>query len=307
MGARVGGFTTTEEATLYYEIYDRFIDKNWPIGRVELDVQTEFGSTHVGRSGTADGIPLVLIHPTTGSSLGWHSIIEPLVGQHTVYTPDTIGTIGRSVQTGPIETPEDLVHWLDQVLDRLELPHIHLLGYSEGGWIAGLHAAITNRPERLASLTLIEPGGAIEQIPGRTLAAMIYRGARTLVARDKPQAIRDFSRWLSGDFDLNDDEVELVLTAFRAFRQHLPRPKRLSDSQLQQIGTRTLLMLGADTRIYDPAKVADRASRLISHVEIETTPNAGHGLPFQYPDQITRRILTFTDSTTGSRPDPDPT
>lgn len=296
MAGRMGGFKTTEDQVRYYEIYDRFVDKHWPVDRVELDVETQFGPTHVRKSGTGGGDPLVLIHPTTGSSLGWHSIIEPLANRHTAYTPDTIGTIGRSVQTAPIESPDDLVRWLDQMLDRLDLDRIHLLGYSEGGWIAGLHAAITDRPERLASLTLIEPGGAIEQVPGRTLAAMIYRAGRTLTARDKTQAIRDFNRWMNGDLELTDDEIELVLPAFSTFQQRLPKPKRLADDQLSRITTPTLLLLAANSRITDPAQVADRASRLLANVEIETTPNAGHGLPFQYPDKVTKRVLTFIES-----------
>lgn len=296
MAGRIGGFKTAEERAEYYEIYDRFIDKYWPVDRVELDVETDFGATHVRRSGGGDRDPLVLIHPTSGSSLGWHSIIEPLASRHTVYTPDTIGTIGRSVQTAPVESSQHLVQWLDQVLDGLEVESPHLLGYSEGGWIASLHAALTKRPDRLASLTLIEPGGAIEPVPRRTLAALILRAGRTLTARDKPQAVRDFNQWMNGDVELSDDEIELVLTAFQTYRQKLPSPKRLSDDQLRRITTRTLLILAADTRIFDPSKVADRASRLLPDVQVEITPNAGHGLPFQYAEQVTKRVLTFIES-----------
>lgn len=295
MAGRVGGFKTPEDRAHYYELYDRFVERHWPVDRVELDVETDFGPTHVRRSGGGDGNALVLIHPTSGSSLGWHSFVGPLAKNHTVYTPDTIGTIGRSVQTAPVVSPQHLALWLDQVLDGLELDRVHLLGYSEGGWIAALHASLTDRPDRIASLTLIEPGGAIEQVPRRTLAAMIFRAGRTLTASDKPQAIRSFNRWLNGDIELSDDEVELVLAAFQTFRQKLPSPKRLEDDELQRITTPTLLLLAADTRIYDPAKVADRASRLLTNVEIETTPNAGHGLPFQYPAETTNRVLTFIE------------
>lgn len=81
--------------------------------------------------------------------------------------------------------------------------------------------------------------------------------------------------------------------AFKTFRQRLPTPGRLTDHELSKITTPTLLLLGADSKIYDPAKVAERASRLLTDVVIETTPNAGHGLPLQYPDRITSRILDF--------------
>ena len=54
-------------------------------------------------------------------------------------------------------------------IDALGVDRLHLLGYSEGGWIAGSHAALSAHRDRLASLTLVEPGGADEddlKLPG---------------------------------------------------------------------------------------------------------------------------------------------
>ena len=234
-----------------------------------------------------------MVHPTSGASLGLYPLIEHLAQRYTVFTPDTVGTIGRSVQTAPIRSAADLSLWLDDVLDQLGVAPVHLVGYSEGGWIAGVHAAATRRRDRLASLTLIEPGGAIERIPPLTLANLIGRAASTLLARDKPKAIRRFSRWMNGDVELSDDEVELVLLAFRTFRQKLPTPGRLSDDELRSVTTPTLLLLGAETRIYDVERVAARARAHLADVAVEIIPGAGHGLPFQFPDAVTSRILDF--------------
>lgn len=296
MAERIGGFRKAEDAANYFDLYDDMVDRFWPVVHEELDVPTRFGSTHVRRSGTDDGTPLVLIHPTTGSSVGWHRIIAPLCERHTVYTPDTIGTVGRSIQTVPIRSPADLVIWLDDVLDALDLDAIHLLGYSEGGWIAGLHASLTKRHARLTTVTLIEPGGAIERIPRRLIANMVLRGTRTLIARDKHRAVRNFNRWLSGDVEISDEEIDMLLLAFRTFRQRLPTPGRLTDAQLASITAPTLLLLAADTRLYDPEKVAERARRLLNDVHVEIIPGAGHGLPFQYPERTTTRILEFIEA-----------
>jgi pimeloyl-ACP methyl ester carboxylesterase len=293
MADQLSTFRTPEAAARYLEVYDDLVARTWPEPRAELDVPTRFGTTRVRRTGPEDGTPLVLIHPTSGSSLGWRSLIAPLAERHAVYTPDTIGTIGRSVQTAPVRSAGDLVTWLDDVVGHLGLDPFHLGGYSEGGWIAGTYAALTGAPERLATLTLIEPAGAITQIPRHVLASLIARAARTLVARDKEQAIRRFNRWMNGDIELADDEVELVLMAFSSFRQKLPTPEQLPDDQLRRIRTPTLLLLGADSRICDPDKVAERARTLLPDVTVEITPDAGHGLALQHPDQITRRILAF--------------
>jgi pimeloyl-ACP methyl ester carboxylesterase len=296
MADRIGGFRTLEAAAHYYERYDDMVARLWPVAHDELDIPTRFGTTHVRRSGPAHGTPLVLIHPTTGSSAGWYPLIAALAERRPVYTPDTIGTVGRSVQTAPIRSPRDLVAWVDDVLDGLGLDAIHLLGYSEGGWIVALHAALADRPERLTTLTLIEPGGAIERVPRRLVASMIVRGARTLLARDKHRAFRAFNQWMNGDVEISDDEIELFLLAFRTFRQKLPAPGVLSDDELRRITVPTLLLLAADTRLYDPEKVAARAHRLLPDVCVEIIPDAGHGVLFQYPDQLTARILQFIEA-----------
>jgi pimeloyl-ACP methyl ester carboxylesterase len=301
MGDRMGGFRSDEDGGRYYEFYDN-LAASWPVPHVELDVPTRFGTTHVRRSGPETGTPFVLIHPTTGSSLGWHSLVAPLAEHHPVFTPDTIGTAGRSVQTAPVRSGADLVVWLDETLDALGLEHVHLVGYSEGGWIAGLHAATTTRRDRLATLTLIEPGGAIERIPRRTMFALIRRGMRVLRATDKRQAVRDLNRWMNGDVELREEEIDLILLVFRTFRQRLPRPGRLADEELRRITTRTLLLLGADTRIYDPAKVAARARRLLPDVTVDVTPGAGHGLAFQFPERTLGRIIGFADGDRAPRP-----
>ena len=137
MADRIGGFRTPGDAARYYERYDEMLARAWPVPHDEFDVPSRFGTTHVRRSGPAGGIPLVLIHPTTGSSAGWAPLIASLCERHPVYTPDTIGTAGRSVQTAPIRSPRDLVVWLDEVIDAVQVDRIHLVGYSEGGWIAG--------------------------------------------------------------------------------------------------------------------------------------------------------------------------
>jgi pimeloyl-ACP methyl ester carboxylesterase len=290
MRASLSGFRSPEAATRYFEIYDRLVDDHWPAPYEELDVASSFGTTRVRVSGTGAATPLVLLHPTAGSSVGWYPLMPMLGADRRVYTPDTMGGPGRSVQTEPITSGEDLVRWLDELLDRLELDAVHLLGYSEGGWIAGLHAALTRRPERLVSLTLIEPAGAIERVPAMVLAGMIIRAAPIFVARDKRAAVDRLNRWLNGDVELTDAQYELLEAALGSFRQKLPSPRRLPDDRLRRITAPTLLLLAADTKLLDIERVRDRALALLPRVEVEVIPDAGHGVAFQHPDLVTGKL-----------------
>ena len=79
----------------------------------------------------------------------------------------------------------------------------------------------------------------------------------------------------------------------KTFRQALPFPRRLEDEDLQRITTPTLLYMAADSEVYDPEQVAERAGRLMPDVEVVIVPEAQHGLPFQYPELTTKTVLEF--------------
>ena len=93
-----------------------------------------------------------------------------------------------------------------------------------------------------------------------------------------------------------------MLAVFGGFKQHLPTPKALPDEELAKVRTRILLLLGSDSVIADPAAVAERASRAFPDVEVEIVPGAGHGLPFQFPDLTSERILRFVGATPETTP-----
>jgi pimeloyl-ACP methyl ester carboxylesterase len=296
MAERIGGPRKPGDEARLFSAYDAFVGACWPLAREEMDVSTSFGMTHVRRSGPDRGVPLVLIHPNSGSSVAWYRIVDRLAVGHPVYAIDTVGTAGRSVQTRPIGSEEDLAMWLDEVLDGLDLVSIHLVGFSEGGWIAGMFAAKTKAPARLRSLILLEPGGALHKIPRWTLAKLIVWGASIFAwPFGRERRVRALSAWLSPGVELTDAEVEFVLTVFSTYRQHLPAPKALTDEELRAVTTPALVLLGADTVICDPVAVADRARQLLPSVKVEIVDGAGHGLPFQMPELVGARVLRFID------------
>lgn len=295
MSDRVSGFRTPEDAERFLRMYDELLVRYWPdVPRDELDVPTRYGTTRVRRSGTAGGTPIVLIHPTMGASVGLAPFVGRLAERGVLYTPDTLGTPGRSRQATPVRTVEDLAAWLDQTLDALELDRVHLVGYSEGGFVACLHAAFTERAERIATLTLIEPGGALGDLRKSTLAVIATGGIRLLFARDKRAAMRRMGRWLNGGtYELPDDMVDFVMLSATRFRYGIPRPKKLPDDQLRRITCPTHLMLGEDSRLYDAHALAERAGRLLPDLTTHIVAGGGHGFAYDDPDSAMDSLLAF--------------
>jgi len=283
---KVGRFKSEEARTEFLRRYDEML-RHWPVAAQELEVDTDYGTTHVRRSGKPGSSPIVLVHPNLGTSLAWWRLVEPLAQAHQVFTVDTIGALGRSVQTKPIVEASDYARWLGAVIEELDLDGTHLVGYSEGGYVA-MSASLGGVPVR--SLVAIEPGGAVAKVSKRFLAAMVVAGVK---AQFSAGALQQFAERISPGVEFAPGEMETVLYGGKNFKPALPFPKRFTDEELRRIDLPTLIYMAADTELFDPEAAADRANRLIPDVETTIVPDAQHGLPFQYPELTTKTILDF--------------
>ena len=267
------------------------MEELWPVPSEELDVDTSFGTTRVRRSGQGSGCPLVLVHGNSGTSVGWAPLVVPLTDERTVLTVDVIGALGRTVQTRPVAGTEDLAAWFRELLNGLGVERVHLIGFSEGGFVA-FHAALGNA-DRLTSLVAIDAAGTVENARLRFFASMFWTAAK--VAVRVPNAMREFGQRLIPGVELPDLQWELMTTGAKGFRHVLPMPRKLSDEQLSRLATPTLLYMAANSEVYDARKAATRARALMPDVEIVIVKGAQHGLPLTHPDRTWADIREFID------------
>ncbi len=291
MKSKVGAFKSEEVRQRFFGLYDQAIEELWPVPSVEIDVATSFGTTRVRKSGAGPGLPLVLVHGHSGTSVGWYKIISGLAGARETYVPDVIGALGRSVQMKPIADTSDLAAWFRDVLDGLGLERAHVVGFSEGGFVA-FHAALDN-PDRVASLVAIDAAGTIENVKPSFLASMVWAGLQTVAG--VPNALRRFGERLTPGVEFADVWWEMVTVGARGFRHALPMPKRASDEQLQRLTTPTLLYMANGSEVYDADKAATRAKLLMSNVEVVVVEGAGHGLPLTHPERTWSDVLGFIE------------
>lgn len=189
------GFRSEQGRQRFLAAYDAAFAALWPAPREELDVETSYGTVHVhrvtARSASHDGseaAPFVLLHGSGANAVSWYRQITALSTRHDVLAVDTIDDPGRSIVTRGGLTDDDQAAWIDQLLAKLGLERIHVVGTSWGGWLA-LNLA-ERRPHRLASVSLLDPGGLERVRPrffvtvlGGVLALGLPRSLRPLAAR----------------------------------------------------------------------------------------------------------------------------
>jgi pimeloyl-ACP methyl ester carboxylesterase len=139
-------------------------------------------------SGAASGRPVLLLHGSAGSSAQWRALGGELAARYRVLALDLYGYGASDPWPGRRALAlADEAALAEALIERCDRP-VHLIGHSYGGAVA-LRTAL-KRPERIATMTLIEPvafnllrdGGAAERaLLGEVgeLASTVAEGARS--------------------------------------------------------------------------------------------------------------------------------
>ncbi|MET9087159.1 alpha/beta fold hydrolase [Streptomyces sp. NPDC004237] len=291
----VGRYVSDARRDRYFEACAALYALGAP-ATAETDVETSFGTTHVYRYDPADPAatartPVVLVHGAGSCSAMWYPNTRALAAERPVYALDTPGDPGRSVQHTPIHQPERAARWLDETLAGLGLDRVHLVGSSYGGWLALNEAH--RRPERLASVTLLDPGG-LEKV-GPRFFVWIFAG---LLATSAPKALRPrLAAWLEQPVLIVPELRTMIRRSVRAYRIRRPAPLPLTEGELSTIRTPLYLVLGRRSLLVHPRRQLERVPRLIPGARAEIIEGTGHGPQIDHADEVNRRMLTFMDST----------
>jgi len=268
--------------------YDRVLAR-WPLPVESFDLVSEFGRTRVNGCGPDDAPPLVLLSGGGATSTVWFANVAELARDHRVFAVDTMGDVGRSQPDGrPIQGREDLMLWLDGVLDGLGLLGAAVAGHSSGAWLALSYAL--QAPRRVRALALIDPTQCFAELnTGYVLRAF------PLSVRPSARRLRRLLRWESAGGDLDPDWLELVtLGAVRRPRPTVVTGPRPEPERLAACTVPTLVLLAERSRVHDVATVDKAVRAVLPRAVIATLPAVSHHqLPFHNASELNRQVLSF--------------
>jgi pimeloyl-ACP methyl ester carboxylesterase len=287
-------FKSEKAKERYLTFYDTEA-KKWPVNSETKMVDTSYGHTFLRISGPVGAQPLVLLPGLSASSLMWIPNIKALSEHYRTYALDHIYDNGRSVYTRPITSPDDLVKWLDELLNILDFgDNINLMGISFGGWLTSNYAL--HFPDRLNKIVLLTPTCTILPVG---LSFYIY-GSPTMLP------LRYFTKrmffWLFKDSvkrgepsrTLVEEWIDNMYIGTRCFKMRRPfNPPILKDQELQRIKVPTLYLVGENEKLYSALKAMERVNRVAPHIKTETIPNAGHDLAIVQAEMVNKKILDF--------------
>jgi len=261
-------FATPELEAAYLGAYDAVM-AHWPVPFETSDPAGRYGTTRVTSAGPAAARSLVLLHGYGGTSGMWYPIVGELAEQHRVRAVDVIGEPGRSRHDGaPLNSMDDLVAWLAETFDLLELPAADLCGQSLGGHLA-LRFALAH-PERVRRLVLLDP-------------PLVFAGFRPefeeLGRNRDPHPTFDDARAMFAPPDSGPAHLDAYFDLVAHGAAHFPASPivtpQLPDA-LPHLPVPTLVVLAGESEVHD----SDAAAQAARHAGARAVilPGAGHGL-----------------------------
>lgn len=285
----VGYFTSAAAQDRFLRAYERAMG-DLPEPDRTLDVRTAYGVVRLYffTGADPDAAPLLLLPGTMSASPVWADNVPSLLRLRSVYVVDLLGEPGMSVQQRPISTPLDHAQWLHNMLLALPEPQVHLVGLSIGGWTA--MNLVVHRPEKLATVTLIEPVRVYAELSFGAIVRSIPANVRWL-----PKSFRDdFASWTANDAPVEDVPVARMIEAgMQTYVIKKSGPTRLTEKQLAGVRIPTLTLLAGESRMHDTGKAADMARRVPAGATVIVYPGASHAINGEYPDRIADDVATF--------------
>ena len=257
----------------------------WPQPYEEFDIETATATTRVhAYRPNPDGEPIVLLTAAGFNASGWYPHVAALAKDGPVYGIDMPGDANPSVARALMTPPASCAAWLDELLAQLSDRPAHLVGMSYGGWVA-MNQAI-RAPERVASITLLDPAG-LTKLDARFWLWLTVSGLACMT----PMPLRRrLARWLDSPNMLEPELVTLMWAGIRGYRAEPKFPGVLTDDELRAISVPALLITGARSALLTPAEARVRGN-LMPRAEVVIVPGSHGG--FNRINELNDRIAAF--------------
>jgi pimeloyl-ACP methyl ester carboxylesterase len=241
--------------------------------------------------------PATLFLHGAGATRMWLPFYERLSETVDLIAPEHPG-FGDTPLPDWLEGFDDLVLHYRDVLDRLELDRVHLIGLSLGGWIAANIAIFY--PDRLKSLTLIAPAGLrVPEAPMLDILRMPPEQIPDVLTNGHTE---DFLDYLPDPHDLDAAIRGYGEASTFAKLAWNPRYDYRLDRRVPRITLPALVIEPDEDRLVPNAHARRWAELLpngrLAKVSGERHPT-GHWLIIQEPDRTAETILGFIQEVEG--------
>ena len=247
------------------------------IAGVELDVYER-----------GNGAPLLYFHGGGGIAFDL-PFLDRFAKVRRVIAPSHPG-FGNSSLPDWLDSIDDVVHIYLELMDRMSLTRVDVLGFSIGGWIAADLASKV--PERVVRLALIGPVGVKTGSPDKLDIPDVFAMPNEQLDRLRFHDPRKNPANLAtmSDADLRIVARNRQTLALLTWEPYMHDPKL--NHRLHRVTVPTLFLRGDHDGIVS-AEYLERYAKLLPKAQIETIAEAGHLPHLEQLEATATKVLGF--------------
>jgi len=283
----IGKFKSIDYQNQYNQAYDDVL-KSAPPDET-YDIQTSFGIVRVYSWGNSSGVPMFLLPGHSSGAPMWIDNINDFSKENRVYAIDALGDAGKSRQEVPLKDINDVNTYIREVMDKLGLDKVNLVGHSFGGGYASNFAIAC--PEKINTLVLLEPAFALNYP-----SASVMFWATVSSIDFLPKSIRDYGLSQISNEDVSnissdDPLAKMISIGSSGFETELPTPKVLSEEEIMSFDIPVYVAV-ADNSLITTDKTTERAE-LFPKGRVKVYKNTTHSLPMEVSKELTDDLNEF--------------
>ena len=239
-----------------------------------------------------EGPPLLYMHGPWGLNPDL-PFVARLASSYTVFAPRHPGTSsGAPNAAHAIDSFWDLVVYYGELMDRLQLQSVPIVGHSFGGLVAAEIAA--TMPERARRLILIDPIGLWRDDHPVKNWMIMPEAARpqALFAAPNGEAARQFFAHPE-DKDARAASIVAFVWAQACTGKYVwPLPDKGLKHRIHRIAAPTLIIWGKEDGIIAPVYAQEFATRILGS-RSELIDHAGHLPHLERGEEVAERVRGF--------------
>jgi pimeloyl-ACP methyl ester carboxylesterase len=235
-----------------------------------------------------NGPPLLFLHSAQGFAPE-HPYVPRLSADRRLIAPSHPG-FGKSSLPDWIDAIDDIAYIYLELLDRLNLKQLDVIGCSVGGWIAAELA--TKSPASVRKLVLVGPVGVktgpIDRLDIPDIFAIPQSEMERLLFHDPERMRVDPSRLTDEQLAISVRNRETL--ALLSWEPYMHNPKLLH--RLHRVTAPTLFLRGESDGLVSADYLAAYA-RLMPNASTDMIVAAGHAPQMEQPEAFTKKVLAF--------------
>ncbi|ASO06725.1 alpha/beta fold hydrolase [Arenibacter algicola] len=238
----------------------------------EKSVETKFGVTNVITTGDTKNPPLVLIHGTGGCAPQILDSFPNLVSKYCVYAVDVLAQPNKSAENRLDMKSLDYGKWLIEVIIKLRLKNVTLVGFSFGGLI-GLKALEFNETP-VKQVFLVAPVYIVNGNPILNVWKM-FIPLKKFIKTNNQEYIKKVMEVLFSDYD--DFALAYMSTTFQYCNMDFSPLPVISKNRAQNIKTPITIFAAEKDIMFPGKKMIKRAKQIFpSSIELLLLEGAKH-------------------------------